>query len=96
MPRGLSHFSFSVLGAAGALSPSLSLLEDGTALNSLPERGPIDIWWDSDMKSVPSHARVPRASTFCPHFTPSVGGKDLSSFSVCVPVVSGLPPWLTW
>ena len=33
MPRGLSHFSFSVLGAAGALSPSLSLLEDGTALN---------------------------------------------------------------
>lgn len=64
--------------------------------SSLPERGPIDIWWDSDRKSVPSHARMPRASTFCPHFTPSVAGKDLSSFSVCMPVVSGLPRWLSW
>ena len=63
--------------------------------SSLPERGPTDIWWDSDIKSVPSHAQVPRARTFCPHFTPPVAGKDLSSFYVCVPVVSGLPWWLS-
>ena len=33
VPRGLSYFSFRVLGAAGALFPRLFLLEGGTALN---------------------------------------------------------------
>ena len=33
VPCGLSYFSFRVLGAAGALSPRLFLLEGGPALN---------------------------------------------------------------
>lgn len=51
------------------------------------------IWWDSSEIRCPPMPGCPQGhSTFCPHFTPSVGGKDLSSFSVCVPVVRRASP----